>query len=115
MRLVFVSPCSPIGPQDLLSRSLKQLYREIQQIRTTRDQVLLAHNQSQDQIAQLEAQLAQDQDQDQIAHSQAQLTLKQEQEESRQLKEDLEKLRDKLQRSENLQRQMQTTMVSKPN
>ncbi|XP_076003587.1 uncharacterized protein LOC142996523 isoform X2 [Genypterus blacodes] len=96
---------SPIGPQDLLSTNLKQLYREIQQIRTTRDQVLLAHDQIQEQIAQLEAQLAQRQ----IAHLQAQLSLKQEQQRSQQLRDDLEPLRDKLQRTEELQRQTQTT------
>ncbi|KAF7648818.1 hypothetical protein LDENG_00150930 [Lucifuga dentata] len=79
---------SPIGPQDLLSASLKQLYREIHKARTTRDQVLKAHNQSQEQIARLQTQLTQDQDQ--IAR--LQWTLEQ--------KEDLEKLRDKLQRSQ---------------
>ncbi|XP_078141158.1 uncharacterized protein LOC139917837 [Centroberyx gerrardi] len=115
---------SPAGPEDLLSSSLERLYREVQGSRTSREQVQQAHNQSQEQIARLQAQLAQNQDQvaqlqaqltqekDQVAQLQAQLAQDrdQDQEEQWRLREELERLRDKLQSSQTQYRQIRHSL-----
>ncbi|XP_078106551.1 centriolin [Sander vitreus] len=77
---------NPVSPEDMLSRSVEQLYRAIQQTRTSTEQLQQDQNHSQKQIARLQAQLAQDQDhitqlkaqitqdQDHIAQLEAQVT-----------------------------------------
>ncbi|XP_076588065.1 uncharacterized protein cntrl isoform X2 [Chaetodon auriga] len=113
--------CSPVGPEDMLSRSLEQLYRAIQQTRTSRDHLQQDHNhsreqmtrlqarldQNQDHITQLEAQLAQDQDQKARLESQVICDGEQDQDSERRLKEELERLRVRLQRTQCRNRQIQ--------
>ncbi|XP_034727864.1 centriolin [Etheostoma cragini] len=77
---------NPVSPEDMLSRSVEQLHRAIQQTRTITEQLQQDQNQSQKQIAMLQAQLARDkdhitqlkaqvtQDQDQIDQLEAQVT-----------------------------------------
>ncbi|XP_070820717.1 centriolin [Chaetodon trifascialis] len=113
--------CSPVSPEDMLSRSLEQLYRAIQQTRTSRDHLQQDYNRSQEQMARLQSQL--DQNQDHITHLEAQLVQdqdqkaqlesqvicdeEQDQDSDRRLKEELERLRGRLQRTQCRNRQTQ--------
>ncbi|XP_068559089.1 centriolin isoform X2 [Cebidichthys violaceus] len=129
---------SPVSPEDMLSRSVEQLYRAIQQTRTRREQLQQNQNHSQEQmdrlqaqlvqdqdhIAQLEAQLVQDQDhisqleaqvaqdQDQVAQLKAQVIhgMDQDQEPDWRLKEDLETLRVRLQRNRHVQYKLEAEL-----
>nr|XP_043882959.1 centriolin isoform X2 [Solea senegalensis] len=98
---------SLVGPEDMLSRSVERLFRTLQQTRTSRDQMKNDHNYSQQLIATLQTQLAQNQNhitqleaqletqgKDQVSHC-----VQQDQETDWKLKEDLQRLREQLQRS----------------
>ncbi|XP_059194034.1 centriolin [Centropristis striata] len=107
--------------EDMLSRSVEQLYRTIQQTRTSREQLQQDQNQSQEQIARLQAQLDHNQDhiaqmeaqrvqdQDRIAQLEAQVLggVQQDQDSDWRLKEELQRLRVRLQRSQSRNRHVQ--------
>ncbi|XP_067377633.1 centriolin isoform X2 [Channa argus] len=108
---------SPISPDILLSRSVEQLYRTIQQTRTSREQLQLDHNHSQEQIAKLQTQLAQDQDhiaqlKVQLAQNKETRSMDQDQDSECRLKEELERLRGKLQRTESRNGHIQQNLQS---
>ncbi|XP_026198209.1 centriolin isoform X2 [Anabas testudineus] len=118
---------SPVSPELLLSRSVEQLYRTIQQTRTSREQLEQDHNQ--EQIARLRAELAHNQDhighlEDQVAQGQDHIAQfeawvakdrgardgEQDQESYWWLKEELERLRGKLQKTKNIQQNLETQL-----
>lgn len=105
----------------MLSRSVDQLYGAFQQTRASREQLQQDHNHSQIQIARLQTQLVQDQDhitqleaqvnqdQDKISQLEAVIGVEQDQESDWRLKEEMERLRVRLQSSQSRQHKLVST------